>query len=284
MKWTNCCNAGTDPRDTGVENFGGFLPRQASGPPGEEDLIGDCIRALALVPRHGLNSGRTRHRTDYAARGVVQEHRNAPERHELPLALGAAVMDASRQFAAGTATLEARIKIQVDVDALRGAFQAMADGFDDKTGKALHVTEERFKCRLNGGGGVSCCLATPSNSRCRHSQTQKVLPRKTHTSLFARLAAAVKRADDINHRRTTQAWNNAGFMPSARLTAARSGHRTPPTTRLHDRILHTNSAEEPKIIRASTIEGPHGKRPPIHYRSWKNTSNSTRFYPAVIQL
>ncbi len=39
-----------------------------------------------------------------------------------------------------------------------------------KTGKVLHITQQCFNGKLNGGCGVVCCVTTPSNIRGRHSQ------------------------------------------------------------------------------------------------------------------
>ncbi|MCP5544868.1 MAG: hypothetical protein H7A49_13280 [Akkermansiaceae bacterium] len=113
-------------------------------------------------------------------------------------------MDAAGPVATGTAALAAGIGVQIDIDARVGFIKALADGFHDKTGKVLHMSEQCFNGELNGGCGVVCRVATPSNARGRHSQARsirkprRVLPRKTHAGLFARPAAAVKRAGDIN--------------------------------------------------------------------------------------
>jgi hypothetical protein len=122
----------------------------------------------------------------------------------MPPPLRQLVVDAAGPAAAGTATFAARVGIENHINVRNRLVQAVADGFQNETGEVLHPAEECFNSELNGGCGVVCCLATPSNARGRHSQAlrcekiQKVLPRKTHTGLFAKPAASVKRAGDIN--------------------------------------------------------------------------------------
>jgi hypothetical protein len=79
-------------------------------------------------------------------------------------------MDTPRLAAAGAAPFHPWIEVQFHIDARLGASEAVTDGFDDKTGKVLHVTKQCFNGELNGGCGVVCCLTTPSNTRGRHSQ------------------------------------------------------------------------------------------------------------------
>jgi hypothetical protein len=82
--------------------------------------------------------------------------------------------------------------------------EAMTDGFDDKTGKVLHMTQKCFNGELNGGCGVVCCVTTPSNARGRHSQAGNVCPKVSNvsrqvaksptTSVAFRVATSVYRA------------------------------------------------------------------------------------------
>ena len=189
---------------TGREDFSRLFPRQAPCPAGEENHVGLSIRALAAVPWHHLHGRRTEHRTDHPAWRVVKIDRNVPERHVMPPPLWQLVVDAAGPAAAGTAALAARVGIENHIDVRIRLVQAVTDGFQNETGEVLHPAEECFNSELNGGCGVVCCVATPSNARGRHSQAhrsernQKVLPRKTHTGLFAKPAVAVKRAGDIN--------------------------------------------------------------------------------------
>jgi len=220
---------------TGGEDCGRFLPRQSSGPAGEENHVGLGVWAFAAVPRHGLYGRRSKHRANHPAWHVVQVNRNIPKRHVMPSAFGKLVVDASGFAAAGAAALATRVGVENHLDARIGLIQAVADGLQNKAGEVLHAAKKCFNGELNGGCGVVCCFANPSNARGRHSQVhsseknQRVLPRKTHSGLFAEPAAAVKRADDINPAKTPQAEHVLSFMPSARLTAARSEHSTPAT-------------------------------------------------------
>ncbi len=168
------------------EDLSGFLPRQPPGPAGNEDHVGFCIGTLAPVPRHGFHGRGTINRTDNAARRICQRDGNVPERHVMPPALWKLVVHSPRPAAAGTSAFASGIGIQLHFDARLGGGGIVANGFHDKTGKVLHMTQECFNGKLNGGCGVVCCFATPSNARGRHSQvlirqqTKRVLPRKTH--------------------------------------------------------------------------------------------------------
>lgn len=194
-----------------LEDGGHLFPGQAPGPAGQEDLEGFGLGAFAEAPWHQFHGWRAGDRADYPARGVVQKNLNPPKGDECPFPRLEAVVDTSRQVTARTAALAPRIGHQIDVDTGFGLVQSVADIFHGKPSKVLHVTENRFNCRLNGGRGVVCC-ATPSKSRVRHSQAKRVLPSKTHASLSARPAAPVKRAGDINVASTPQAARKAGFF------------------------------------------------------------------------
>jgi hypothetical protein len=81
-------------------------------------------------------------------------------------------MNATGAAAAGATALAARFGIQINVDARFRAVESVTDIFDDKTCKVLHAADECFNGELNGGCGVVCCVATPSNARGRHSQAR----------------------------------------------------------------------------------------------------------------
>jgi len=189
---------------TGVENGGGRFPGQVSSPAGEENHVGFGIRTLATTPGHGLHGRCSGGRTDHAARRVGQFNQDVPNRHEVPTSFGQFVMHAPGLEAAGATALAARVGIKHHLDARLLLVEEIVDGLHDKTSKVLHVTEKCFNGELNGGCGVVCCFATPSNTRGRHSQAccsqqaQRVLLGKTHAGLFAEPVAAVKRAGDIN--------------------------------------------------------------------------------------
>lgn len=115
---------------------------------GIEDV--DGVRALAVVPGHDLHGRGTCDRADQPAGSVVQEDQDAPEWHEVPLALLEPVVDAARQGAAEQRRLwrgsGARSMPMRGEEPPRSWPTVMADGFDDKTGKLLHVAEDGLKC------------------------------------------------------------------------------------------------------------------------------------------
>ncbi|MCU0778130.1 MAG: hypothetical protein MUF86_10755 [Akkermansiaceae bacterium] len=82
-------------------------------------------------------------------------------------------MNATGAAAAGATALAARFGIQINVDAHFRTVESVTDIFDDKTCKVLHAADECFNGELNGGCGVVCSVATPTNARGRHSQAQK---------------------------------------------------------------------------------------------------------------
>ena len=165
----------------------------------------------------------------------------------MPLAPGEHVVNATGPAAAGAAALASGIGDQIDIDAGFGAIEAVADGFDGETGKVLHMSEQCFNGELNGGCGVVCRVATPSNARGRHSQVlshrkpHRVLPRKTHTGLFARPAAAVKRAGDINAGPARSGRKKDEFYAARPLDGGEE--RAPGVAAAPN--IHTNSTEEP---------------------------------------
>ncbi len=167
----------------------------------------------------------------------------------MPPAFLELVVHSTGPAAAGTSAFASRVGIQLHFDAWLGGGGMVGDGFHDKTGKVLHMTQECFNGELNGGCGVVCCFATPSNARGRHSQvlirqqTHRVLPRKTHTGnpVGAKGASRSKR----NKCRRPSEASYAGLD----LDASAAPRLIPLETRPTRPTLHTNSAEEPNFFR-----------------------------------
>ena len=72
---------------TGLEHLGHFLPRQPSGPAGQEPGIGGGQVVLASSPRDLFHLHAAGLTTD-SAHGVEEEHGKAPQRHNSNLRTG----------------------------------------------------------------------------------------------------------------------------------------------------------------------------------------------------
>jgi len=205
---------------TGREDFGDLLPGQPSGPAGQEVHVGDGVGAFAVAPRHHFDRGLAGQRADHPAGCIVKEHGNVPERHEIPLPRGQLVVNAPGAVAAGAAALAAWIGFQVHINAGLVGIQAVADVFDDKTGKVLHAADKCFNSELNGGCGVVCCVTTPFNARDRHSQA----PAKHHVE-FGKAEGFCRAKPIAASRRSPQPLSSGPAYKSPPDTAGRQRSR-----------------------------------------------------------
>ena len=97
------------------------------------------------------------------------------------------------------------------------------------------VLPQRFSCGVEGRQ-LDRCRTGPNETL--HPRPRLARHQPSTQGQTPRPAAAVKRAGDINADGSPQAGNATGFMPPARLTAARSVHRATLTPSKHPQIQH----------------------------------------------
>ena len=100
---------------TGLECPGGFAPRHAPSPAGEEDHHGDGDRTLSMAPREMLDTDAVGG-TVHASRGVEEVRRDTPHGNETPKALRQAIVARCRFQARGAFAVHGRVGFHMDVD------------------------------------------------------------------------------------------------------------------------------------------------------------------------